>query len=232
MILNNQELYDFFIEKEILALYHANTVGTSITYFNNGGLMSRGLISTNGLFQTAQSSDEIDKVLNVWQDVFLDTIDLHSYFGRENHYGPILFELDRELIRDQNLEIWITKNNPIYWKHETPMEDRYFQNMDEVREKWDGIQRQRKMITIRNSNVPILFNYVRRVIVDDPRVSIPREPENIHVFNEAFHRIKAAISDNHPLKGKFITRTCSSCWCTSNYLNQRSVSELKRLFID
>jgi len=232
MKLNHQDLYNFFVEKNILALYHANTVGTALTYITNGGLMSRGFVEENGLLQTAQSSDEIDKVLDVWNDVFIDTTDLHSFFGRENHYGPILFEFDRELIKDESFDIWITKNNPIYWRPDTTQEDRYFQNMGEVREKWDGIQRQRKMITIRKKSEPILFNYVRRIIVDDPRVSIPGEQERIHVFNEAFHRIKMTITETHPLKGKFITRTCGSCWCTNNYLNQRSVSEIKRLFLD
>ncbi len=232
MKLNNQELYNFFVEKQILALYHANTVGTSITYFSNGGLMSRGLVERTGIFQTPQSSDDIDKVLDVWDDVFIDTTDLHSFFGRENHYGPILFEFDRELIKDETFEFWITKNNPIYWNKDTSLENRYFQSMDELREKWDGIARQRKMITIRKANSPILFKYVRRIIVDDPKVSIKEGEAKIHVFNTAFHRIKTTITDGHPLKGKFITRTCGSCWCTSNYLNQRSAADLKRLFLD
>jgi hypothetical protein len=232
MRLNNQELHDFFVEKEILALYHANTVGTSITYFSNGGIMSRGLVEKNGLFQTKQSSDDIDKVLDVWNDVFIDTTDLHSYFRRENHYGPILFEFDIDLIRDESLEIWITKNNPIYWSQDTPLEERYFQNMDELRLRWDSIQRQRKMITIRYAQAPIPFNFVRRVLVDDPRVTIPEGNINIHIFNAMYNRIKPIINDTHPLKGKFMTRACGSCWCTSNYLNQRSIPELKRLFLN
>ncbi|MBE5321859.1 hypothetical protein IM793_22075 [Pedobacter sp. MR2016-19] len=232
MRLNNEELYNFFVEKEILALYHANTVGTAATYFSSGGILSRGYVEAKGLFQTPQSSDDIDKVLDVWNDIFIDTTDLHSYFNRENHYGPVLFELDRELIKDESFEIWITKNNPIYWKKETPLEQRYFQDIDELKDKWDGIQRQRKMITIRNANGPILFNYVRRIIVDDPKVSITDGYDKIHVFNQMFHRIKATIPDDHQLKGKFIMRTCGSCWCTDNYLNQRSSSEIKRLFLD
>lgn len=232
MRLNNQELHEFLIQKEILALYHANTVGTSISYFSEGGLMSRGLVESKGLFQTPQSSDDIDKVLNVWHDIFIDTTDLHSYFGRENHYGPVLFELDIELVRDENLEIWITKNNPIYWNNDTPMEERYFQNMEEVRQLWDYIPRQRKMVTIRNSQNPILFNFVRRVVFDDPRVTIPAGESQVHVFNSVVQRIKSMIDETHPLKGKLITRTCGSCWCTHNYLNQRSVSELKRLFLN
>lgn len=231
MRLNNKDLYDFFEEKEILALYHANTVSTSLTYFENGGLLSRDAVENANLYQTPQSSDEVDKVLGVWNDVFLDTTDLHSYFNRENHYGPILFELDIELVKDENFEIWITKNNPIYWNQNTSLEDRYFQNIDELREKWDSIQRQRKMITIRKNNSPILFNYVRRIIVDDPKVTITENEQKTHLFNTAQSKIKEIITETNPLRGKFITRNCGYCYCTDNYLNQRSVKELKRLFL-
>lgn len=231
MRLNNEELYNFFIEKEILALYHANTVGTSITYLRNGGLMSRGFVENSGLFQTPQSSDNIDKVLDVWNDIFIDTTDLHSFFSRENYYGPILFELDRELIIDEKFEIWITKNNPIYWNSNTTLEDRYFQNVDELKALWNTIERQRKMITIRNNASPILFDYVRRVIVDDPKVSINEGGNTIHVFNTAINKIKEIIHDQHPLKGKFTTRLCKNCWCISNYLTQRSPTDIKRLFL-
>ncbi len=231
MKLNNTDLYNFFVEKEILALYHANTVGTSITYFQQQGLMSRSLVEDHRLFQTPQSSDNIDKVLGVWSDIFLDTADLHSFFGRENHYGPILFELDRDLVKDPNFEIWITKNNPIYWSSDTSIEDRYFQSVEELRELWGTIGRQRKMVTIKNTKSPILFNYIRRIIVDDPKVEINENGQKNYVFNTAVNKIKEIINDSHPLKGKFSTRVCSNCWCTSNYLNQRSPSDLKRLFL-
>lgn len=231
MKLNNKELYNFFVAKEILALYHANTVSTSISYFQANGLLSRGAVETLGLNQTPQSSDEIDKVLDVWDDIFIDTTDLHSFFRRENHYGPVLFELDRELINDDNFDVWITKNNPIYWNADTPLEERYFQSVEELREKWDTIERQRKMITIRKNTSPILFNYVRRVIVDDPKVTIPNIPQKIHVFNAAQQNIKNSIVVGHSLFGKFTTRICGSCWCTSNYLNQRTIPDIKRLFL-
>jgi hypothetical protein len=231
MRLDNEELYNFVIGKEILALYHANTVSTSITYFQNGGLLSRGAVENLGLYQTHQSSDDIDKVLGVWDDLFIDTTDLHSFFKRENHYGPILFELDRELIKDKSFEIWITKNNPIYWNKDTPTEERYFQNIDELKELWNTIPRQRKMIIIRNNSTPVLFNYVRRIIVDDPKVSITEKEQKTHLFNTVQRKIKEIITDTSPLNGKFTTRTCDYCYCTSNYLNQRSVNELKRLFL-
>jgi hypothetical protein len=180
--------------------------------------------------QTAQSSDEVDKILNVWNDVFLDTTDLHTYFRRQNYYGPVLFEFDASLIKNPDYEIWITKNNPIYWNKETPMENRYFQSVTELSDNWGNYSRQKMMITIRNNSNPILFESVRRVLVDDPRVKLTNE--NIHLFNETVKLIKANVQDGHVLKGKFKIRECNNCWCRDNYLYQVSVSDLKRFFLN
>lgn len=231
MRLDNNELYEFLLEKEILVLYHANTVSTSVTYFQQNGLLSRGAVENLGLYQTSQTSDEADKLLNVWNDVFLDSTDLHTFFSRQNHYGPILFEFDVSLIQNEDYEIWITKNNPIYWNVDYTDVQKYFQSVQELRETWDNYERQKKMITIRNNSTPILFDQVRRVIVDDPRVKIKEGDGHIHLYNETVNKIKAIVDDNHILKGKFTTRICSSCWCRDNYLNQVNKSNLKRLFL-
>jgi len=234
MRLNNKELYDFFVKKKILALYHANTVSTSITYLQNGGLLSRGAVENKGLFQTPQPrSDDKDKQVNVWNDVFLDTADLHTAFNRENYYGPILFELDRELVKDENFEIWITKNNPIYWDVNSTIEERYFQNVEELEKLWYTIERQRKMITIRNNDSPILFNYVRKVFVDDPQYAITIDNKDVILFNSAKNEIIKNLPDNHILKGKFIPRPdCIKwCYCRKNYKTDYNTENLKRLFL-
>ena len=85
------------------------------------------------------------------------------------------------------------------------------------------------MVTIRKNSSPILFESVRRVLVDDPRVTLTNE--NIHLFNETVKLIKENVPDGHILKGKFKTRECGYCWCRDNYLNQVGVPDLKRLFL-
>ncbi len=148
MRLDNVELYDFFQTKDIQVLYHANTVHTSITYFNQNGLLSRGAVEKLGLSQTNQSSDEADKILDVWNDVFLDSTDLHFLFSRQNYYGPVLFEFNVSLVKNNSYEIWITKDNPIRWNKNTTNKDRYFQNIVELRHGWDKFPKHQKMITI------------------------------------------------------------------------------------
>lgn len=229
MKLNNIELYKLLTEKGIHHLYHANTVSTSRTFIEQGGLMSRGAVETGNLNQTPQSSDAIDKVFGVWNDVFLDTVDLHTYFGRQNHYGPVLFKLSTDFLNETDLDIWITKDNPINWNQEMSDEKKYFNSVAELSENWAKYQRQRKMTTIKNNTSPILMKYVEEVIVDNPGVQITES--ELVIFNQAMSDLKDSLKVNPPLKNKFKTRTCSGCFCRENYLNEVSVKNLTRLFL-
>ena len=68
--LDPKELYEFFESKKLKYFYHANTVRTSCTFIEQNGLMSRGYVEYKGLTQTPQTSDEVDKKFDVWNDIF------------------------------------------------------------------------------------------------------------------------------------------------------------------
>lgn len=229
MKLNNLELKELLDEKQVYHLYHANTVRTSRTFLEQGGLMSRGAVEQNDLVQTDQSSDDIDKAFDVWNDIFLDTTDLHKYFGRQNKYGPVLFKISTTFLEELDLDIWVTKDNPINWSKSMTNQNKYFVSVEELREKWDSFQRQRKMITLKNVNEPILFDYVSEVIVDDPVVKL--EENGTVLFNEAVKTIKQSLADNPQFINKFKTRVCTNCFCRVNYLNEVNINTLKKLFL-
>ncbi|MFW2611019.1 hypothetical protein [Aliarcobacter butzleri] len=229
MKLNNQELYNLLKEKGIENFFHANTLTTSLTFLENKGLMSRGLIEQKALQQTQQISDEIDKKFNVWDDIFLDIVDLHGHFPRENLYGPILFKFNLEFLKEEKFDIWVTKNNPIYWKDNDSNEDKYFQSVIELKENWDNYEIQRKMFTIKNITTPILFKYLEKIILDDPQVQI--EEESIVFSKKLEEEVKKVIDKGIISNDLFKFRDCSSsCFCKRNYLD-KSISELKRLFL-
>lgn len=228
MKLNNLELYKLLKEKDISSFFHANTLTTSLTYIENKGLMSRGLVEKKGLNQTVQNSDDIDKKFDVWNDIFIDIVDLHGHFPRQNLYGPILFKFNIEFLKDDKFDIYVTKNNPIYWKESDTDEDKYFQSVEELRTKWDEYAIQRKMFTIKNTSAPILFEYLKEIILDDPRVQVKKESI---VFSEKLtEELEKVIDKNIIPKDLFKWRQCSACFCRDNYL-QLPVSELKRLFL-
>lgn len=229
MKLNNLEFHKLLSEKGINHFYHANSVRTSRTYIEKGGLMSRGAVESYGLPQTSQGTDKVDKLFDVWNDIFLDTVDLHDYFGRQNYYGPIVFKISTAFLIQDDFDIWVTKDNPKHWTEAMTAEQKYFQSVQELRENWDLYQRQRKMTTVKNCLKPILLEYVEEVIVDNPKV-LNKQNGTIY-FDKAIEDLKQTLLSNPPLKSKFKTRTCSGCYCESNYLEQVSITDLNRLFL-
>jgi hypothetical protein len=228
MNLSKGELHALFVEKQVNWLYHANTVGTTITFIEQNGLISRHFVEASNLRQTPQSSDEADRQFDVFDDVFLDTTDLHTYFHRQNFYGPVTFKLRVDLVLMDDIEVWVTKNNPIYWKEDMRPEQKYFQSVDELRNEWDHYDRQRKMVTIRKPGRPLFFDLIEEIIVDDPRVQ--NKAENFAYFNAAVKGLRVAYTGNDSLRSRFRTRACENCYCRANY-SQLSTVELNRLFL-
>jgi len=112
-------------------LHHANSVITSCTFLEKGGLLSRGFVERKNLVQTPQSSDEIDKKHNIWEYIFLDHIDIHERAGRKkgpNQYGPALFRFNLDILLGlpPGTEVCVTKMNPIHWQAGQFHSDRWF----------------------------------------------------------------------------------------------------------
>jgi hypothetical protein len=226
--LNNKKLYELLKEKGVTNLFHANTVATSITYIEEGGLLSREYIEDQELYQTPQTSDEIDKLFDVFDDIFIDTIDLHKNFNRQNHYGPVLFQFSLELLLDDNIEIWVTKDNPIYWAKNSDVSENYFKSVKELSKEWDNHEIQRKMFTIKKPNEPILFNYLESITLDNPKVLIN---DDVSLRLESRKAFKKATKDKPEIRKMLVWRECGYCFCTDNYLNQVPTPELAQKFL-
>ncbi len=221
MKLNQIELHDFFNEKGITHLYHANTVTTSIAFLTSNGLLSRGLASSMNLPQTIQTSDAADVLHNVWNDIFLDTADLHGYFPRQNLYGPVLFRfnIDFLLNTENDYNIWITKNNPCHWHTDITDSDKYFTNVSELQEKWGNYDQHQMMVTLRNLQTPILFNYLEDITLDDHAITITIGETQESLYDYSHNLLNSAKMQNHNLNNIPINkRSCShSCYCRVNY---------------
>ncbi|NIC37048.1 hypothetical protein HBJ58_10175 [Halomonas desiderata] len=229
MKLDNRELYDLLSkEKGVDALYHANTVATSVTFIENGGLISRGGVVVRGLYQTPQSSDGVDMVFDVWDDVFLDVVDLHGFFPRQNIYGPVLFKFNLSLLLEDEVDVWVTKDNPIYWNDKAPSEEKYFQSVQELRETWDNYELQKKMVTIRKPQNPILFEFLTEIVIDNPMISLRN---GTVLFDAAERSISSAVADNLKAEVLIKSRRCGfGCFCKSNYSGFDD-EKLSRLFL-
>jgi len=60
------DVYAVLKQSRVAHLYHANSVTTSCTFLEQGGLLSRGFVQKSGFSQTAQSSDDVDKKYGIW----------------------------------------------------------------------------------------------------------------------------------------------------------------------
>ncbi|MGG2197370.1 hypothetical protein [Paenibacillus validus] len=234
MRLNPIAVYDYLTSIGITHLYHANTVKTSCTFLRTGGLLSRGAVEHFGLVQTPQSSDEIDKRYNVWNDIFLDSVDLHGgRFPRQNLYGPVLFKIKLNVLRHPTLpELWVTKDNPTRWYDGQVDSERYMNGIEEFKTLYANGS-YKEMITIRNTYGFLPFDsYLEEIILDDPQLRIVSDGRVF--FDEAAHALKDAMkSCSYNLDN--VTRTrriCNiGCYCRENYKGFL-VQELSRLFFN
>jgi len=124
--MTNEEIKQVLIDKGVSHLYHANTVGTTVTFLRNGGLFSRGAVEDNGLYQTRQVTDESDKGFKIYYDIFFDSVDIHERANNLNDYGPVTFVYSLDLIdKLPRNSIKITKINPIRWENSMSEEEKY-----------------------------------------------------------------------------------------------------------
>jgi len=157
-------------------LYHANSVTTSCSFIEQDGLLSRAFVEDNGLKQTYQFSDEIDKKLKVWDCVFVDHVDIHDRAGSKkgpNKYGPCMFRfsLDILLKLPTGTDVLVTRLNPIYWQGKAESA-RWFGAPDELKESI-AYGDFGKIVVIRTPQK--MFDFPNRqayVVLDDPQRDI------------------------------------------------------------
>lgn len=201
-------------------LHHANSVTTSCTFLEQGGLLSRGYVDDHGLKQTPQpASDEIDKKFDIWHRIFVDHVDIHDRAGRKkapNYYGPVLFvfSLDILLGLAPDTEILVTKKNPVHWCDGEPDGDRWFRSVDELAKsiRFGNFD---KMLVIRTGSEKLDFPERRaRILLDDP---VRKLSSGGGAYAHAESRLKTAAASG---KGQadIQRRKCrAGCVCVEKY---------------
>ena len=135
--MNNKIIKNILLEKGVTNLYHANTVITASTFLEHGGILSRGYVEDFGLRQTYQSTDELDKKVGVFHDIFFDSTDIHERRHSFNYYGPVLFVYSINVMDILSEgQIKITKDNPIRWNSGMTEEEKYFTSETELQSEY------------------------------------------------------------------------------------------------
>jgi Zn-finger nucleic acid-binding protein len=238
--LNKNDLHEVLSRKGIQNLFHANTVSTSITFLNEKNLLSRKYVEDNNLFQTKQYTDEKDKKFGIWDDIFLDAMDIHTVFNRHNKYGPFLFSFNLDLLKSDLIHtIRITKMNPSRWKQQHLEKDRYYSDLNEFNDKYkrgNKLQDVGSMFILKDLNGKLpLRPFLNKIILDNPNLFVNYKNEKTLLANILKDEIDTIISANElndipkELRHKHHFFNCS-CWSSYNYFLLNNFQELKRLF--
>ena len=238
--LNPIDLYDILKSKGINQLFHANTVATSITFLNEAHLLSRKYVEDDKLFQTAQYSDEKDKIFDIYDDIFLDFIDIHDVWKRHNKYGPFLFCFDIELLRSGFMEsIRITKKNPVHWKRIETKKFWYYSDLEEFNKNYKQGNKLRdigSMLILKGLNGKLpLRPYLQSFIFDNPDLTVNFRGEKRYLASLLSEQLLEIINQTNFIDIKRILRHKHSalqctCWWTYNYMLLNDFENLKRLF--
>lgn len=211
--MNANEVKEVLINHNILHLFHANTVKTSLTFINNGGLLSRKTVEDLSLPQTPQLSDEIDKSYGIYHDIFFDSVDIHERAKQINDYGPITFVYSVNVLdKLKKYDICVTRDNPIRWKENMTDNERYFTDYKDLNSNFvKGNFAQH--ITIRNISEPLSFEYLEKILIDYPGEKLKK------YFTLAYNVLEKSLLNNG-ISAPLITRKCSDeCQCEEQYYN-------------
>ena len=179
---NGELIFEVLKEKGIDCFYHANSVKTSLSHITLGGQASRLAVIKSNLPQTNQITDQSDKDVGVFNDVFFDFVDIHQRASNRNKYGPVLFRWKSELLNflPENSVVLITKSNPSKWKAGDLQENRYFISIEDLKSNFSyGNFDQMLMIRLSSGLVKFDKNFLD-VCIDDP-LKIEDKPSKVHV---------------------------------------------------
>ncbi len=168
-----------------------NSVITSLTFINNGGLLSGKTVEKRNLTPTNQSSDEIDKKFDIYNDIFFDSVDIHERAKDVNNYGVITFVYSVDVLDEiADYDICVTKENPINWDEDIPYEKRYFSDADSL---YCGFHKGDfgNHITVRNISEPVSFQHLKKIIIDNPG------EDRQNYFSPAYAVIENSIENNN-----------------------------------
>ena len=238
--LNKIELCEILKEKGITHLYHANTVSTSITFLNNSNLLSREFVERNGLFQTSQFTDSKDKKYGIYDDIFLDFIDIHNIWKKHNFYGPFLFVLDVEILKSDLIKtLRITKKNPSNWLETESEKDWYYSDLTEFEGEYNKANKRKNigsMIILKDIDGKLpLRPYLKKFIFDNPNLTLNINGEKKYLATLLSSRLYEIVNENgfsdveRVLRHKHSIFQCR-CWIEYNAMQMFRFKNLKRLF--
>ncbi|QNN42934.1 hypothetical protein [Pedobacter roseus] len=212
------EVYRVLREKGADSLHHANTALTSYTFIKEKKLLSRKYVVDHGLQQTSQYTDKSDDKFGIFDDIFMDAVDIHLQAGNRNQYGPILFKFPLELLNTYPLVfVRVTRQNPSDWSVGQTVEKRYYMSIHDF-EKGYALGNFSSMLIFPYINGELdLMGNLKELVIDSPKLQWG--VSEMALEQEFLDAIKVKKSIGEPSKTKLRLRKCNekTCGCTKAY---------------
>ncbi len=219
-----KRIYEILKEKGVSSILHANSVENACLFLRNRCLMSRETIEKLSSQKRSPKPSHNSNNYSIWNDIFTDSIDLHKQANSVHNYGPVLLELDTEIIKNTYTgKVWVTKSNPTTWDTNTSHERKWFVSVNDLEDSFHYGSLDH-MIVFRHcgGKLPIL-GHLNRVVLDDPRLQTERY--RIDYFSMAFGALMLAMKEGG-LEVPIEKRTCNQgCSCLDSYRNGKSEPE-------
>jgi hypothetical protein len=205
-------------DKGVSSILHANNVENSALFLRNRCLMSRETIEKLSNQTTSPNVKKSGANYCVLNDIFADSIDIHEQANTPHNHGPVLFELDIEIIKNTYTgKVWVTKSNPMKWDANTHQERKWFISAHDLEDNF-SYGSSNHMIVFRHcgGKLPML-GYLNRVILDDPKLQTDRY--QIDYFSMAFGALTLAMKQGGfdvPIEKRACNQGCN---CLDSYKN-------------
>lgn len=229
MKLDGKIVFNMLTSKGVSHLYHANTVRTASSFAFAGGLLSREMIEINNFVQTEQYTDLSDKNFGIWNDIFLDTVDYHQRIKNRNKYGPVLFEMELNILLLDGVEVKVTRLNPSKWSDYNS--SCWYFDEDEEFDKYFRAGVFDYIVTLHNfSDTLTFYNFLSNILIDCPSDSSR--------WREFCWGVRGHLLEKSRQGGVFVLpqekvriRDCAGlvCGCLNGY-SSLSNSEKKKMF--
>ena len=187
-------------------LFHANSVTTSVDFLDTGYIYSREM-GEKLKKQTAQRSDDLDKSLGIYNDIFFDNADIPHYAGTNTSaYGPIMFVFNAETIRGRRVRV--TRANP-FVRDNLTYESFFFRDVESIRDEINHGGTNRFLMnsmhhtTIYNTGMIPLKGNLEAIYIEKHRSGDGREKRIYNKLRKELDRhglkdVKLAIRDALP----------------------------------
>jgi hypothetical protein len=185
--------------------------------------MPRETIEKLNTHTTSLKAKHSDTNYSIRNDIFADSVDIHEQANSAHNHGPVLFELDIEIIKNTYTgKIWVTKSNPMKWNANTHQERKWFVSAHDLEDNFSYGSFDH-MIVFRHcgGKLPIL-GYLNKIILDDPKLQTDKD--QIDYFSMAFGALTLAMKQGAfdiPIE----KRVCNQgCRCLDNYKNVKQLN--------